>query len=95
MNNKKLTKHLENAELKFQKEQLRIASAAEMLSKAIATVEQYKADLTDDQYVDVMTRFTEQKEEIEKAAFAARDKYIAKLKELGDPKINLESGEIV
>ena len=94
-NNKKLNKRIANADLKFQKEQLQAAQAAEALSKAVAVVEQYKGELTDDQYVEVMTRFTEQKEEIQKFLILARDKYVLKLKELGDPRIDPETGELV
>ena len=94
-NNKKLNKRIANADLKFQKEQLQAAQAAEALSKAVAVVEQYKNELTDDQYVEVMTRFTEQKEEIQKFLILARDKYVLKLKELGDPRIDPETGELV
>lgn len=94
-NQKKIQKRIENADLKFQKEQLQIAAAAETLSKAIAVVEEYKSELTDDQYVEIMTKFDERKSEIEEILIKARDKYVAKLKELGDPRIDPETGELV
>ena len=95
MNEKKIKKYIENAELKFQKEQLQAATAAEQLTKSIAIVEQYKDELTELQYEDVTKKFAEQKKEIEKFLTTARDKYVKKLKELGDPRINPETGELV
>ncbi len=95
MNDKKIKKYIENADLKFQKEQLQAATAAEQLTKSIAIVEQYKDELTDLQYEDVTKKFAEQKKEIEKFLITARDKYVKKLRELGDPRINPETGELV
>jgi acyl-CoA reductase-like NAD-dependent aldehyde dehydrogenase len=94
-NEKKTAKYIENAELKFQEQQLQAAAIAEKLSKAIATVEQYKEELNDLQYSDVMKKFEEQKKELEAFVLSARDKYVTKLKELGDPRIDPETGEIV
>lgn len=94
-NKKKRDKYLLNAELKWQKEQLQIGAAAETLSKAVAVVEQYKDELTVEQLDEVMRKFYFQSEEIRHAAEKAKAKYIAKLKELGDPKINPETGELV
>jgi acyl-CoA reductase-like NAD-dependent aldehyde dehydrogenase len=95
MNEKKINKYIENAELKFQKEQLQAATAAEQLSKSIAVVEQYKDELTDLQYSDVMKKFEEQRKELEKFLVTARDRYVSKLTALGDPKINPETGELI
>ena len=94
-NEKKTAKYIENAELKFQEQQLQAAAIAEKLSKAIATVEQYREELNDLQYSDVMKKFEEQKKELEAFVLNARDKYVTKLKELGDPRIDPETGEIV
>lgn len=88
MNDKKTLKRIANAEEKFQKEQLQAASAAEQLTKAMAVVEQYREELTDLQYEEVMARFDEQKKEIEQFLLKARDKYAKKLKELGDPTLD-------
>jgi hypothetical protein len=88
MKDKKTQKYIENAELKFQKEQLQAATAAEQLSKSIAVVEQYKEELTDLQYQDVMKKFEEQKKELERFLMNARDRYAKKLKELGDPTLD-------
>lgn len=87
-NDKKVNKRLANAEAKFQKEQLQAATAADQLSKAIAVVEQYRDELTIQQYAEVMERFEEQKQELEKFLLKARDKYVKKLKELGDPTLD-------
>ena len=94
-NEKKLEKYILNADKKFEKEQLQAAVAAESLSKSIAVIEQYKHELTDLQYEDVMKKFEEQKKGIEEFLLSARDKYVLKLKELGDPRINPETGELV
>jgi acyl-CoA reductase-like NAD-dependent aldehyde dehydrogenase len=94
-NEKKTAKYIENAELKFQEQQLQAAAIAEKLSKAIATVEQYREELNDLQYSDVMKKFEEQKKELEAFVLNARDKYVTKLKELGDPRIDPETGEVV
>jgi acyl-CoA reductase-like NAD-dependent aldehyde dehydrogenase len=88
MKDKKVNKYIENAELKFQKEQLQAATAAESLSKSIAVVEQYKEELTDLQYQDVMKKFEEQRKELENFLIRARDRYAKKLKELGDPSLD-------
>ena len=87
-NQKKVNKRIAKAEEKFQKEQLQAATAAEQLSKAIAIVEQYRAELTDEQHADVLKKFDEQRKEIEAFLLKARDKYAAKLKELGDPTLD-------
>lgn len=92
---KKELKYLANADKKFQEEQLQAATAAEQLTKAIATVEQYRDELTDGQYADVTAKFEEQKKEIETFLLKSRDKYVAKLKELGDPRIDPETGELL
>lgn len=89
MNDKKTEKFLMNAELKFQEEQLQAATAAEALDKAMAVVEQYKDELTIEQYAEALGKFQEQREQIEAFLLKARDKYAAKLKELGDPTIDL------
>jgi acyl-CoA reductase-like NAD-dependent aldehyde dehydrogenase len=97
MKDKKLNKYIENAELKFQKEQLQAATAAEQLDKSIAVVEQYKEELTELQYSDVMKKFEEQRTEIAKFLITARDRYVKKLKELGDPTLDfgLEEEDIL
>jgi hypothetical protein len=87
-NDKRKTKWIANAEAKFQKEQLQAATAAEQLTKAVAVVEQYREELTDLQYKEVMERFEQQKKEIEQFLLKARDKYAKKLKELGDPTLD-------
>jgi uncharacterized iron-regulated protein len=87
-NTKRINKRLANAEAKFQKEQLQAAMAAEQVSKAMAIVEEYRSELTDAQYNDVVAKFEAQKTEIEKFITKARDKYAKKLKELGDPSLD-------
>ena len=96
-NTKRINKRLANAEAKFQKEQLQAAMAAEQVSKAMAIVEEYRSELTDAQYNDVVAKFEAQKTEIEKFITKARDKYAKKLKELGDPSLDfgLEEEDIL
>ena len=95
MSKKKHTKNIEHAELVFQREQLQAATAAERLNKAIATVHEYKNELTEEQYNESLQHFELQRKEIEIFLIDARDKYVSKLKELGDPRINLETGELL
>lgn len=87
MNDKKRQKRIAHAEIVFQRDQLRAATAAEQLNKAAATVEQYRGELTDAQFADVMAKMDEQKKDLEQFLLKARNKYVAKLKELGDPTL--------
>lgn len=87
-------KRIANADIKFQKEQLQAAQAAEQLSKAIAVVEQYRDELTTAQYAEVMGRFEEQKQEISDYLLKARNNYASKLIALGNPVIELEPEDL-
>ena len=73
---KKATKRWEEA-------QLRAATAAESITKAIAVVEAHKAELTPLQYADVQFKFDEQKKQIETFLLEARDIYVSAMDKLG------------
>jgi H2-forming N5,N10-methylenetetrahydromethanopterin dehydrogenase-like enzyme len=79
---KKAQKRLAHANMVWERDQLKAATAAEQLDKAIAAVEQYKAELTEQQISDVYNQVEVQKKEIEKFLLTSRDKYIKKLEEL-------------
>ena len=93
-NQTRINKRIENAELKFQEEQIQAAQAAEAITKAIAVVEEYRSELTDEQYSDVMARFEEQKQGITDFLLKARDKYANKLIALGNPVVELEPEDL-
>jgi DNA-binding NtrC family response regulator len=95
LSKKKYQKNIEHAEFVFQREQLQAATAAERLNKAIATVHEYKDELTEEQYNEALNHFEMQRKELEVFLTNARDKYVSKLKELGDPRINLKTGELL
>ena len=95
LSKKKQIKNIEHAEFVFQREQLQAATAAERLNKAIATVHEYRDELTEEQYNESLQHFELQRKEIEMFLTDARDKYVSKLKELGDPRINLQTGELM
>jgi hypothetical protein len=95
MDEKKRLKYLANAEEKFQKEQLQAAAAAEALAKSIAVIEHNKEELDPDQWKHIAEAISNRTAEIQEFLTNARDKYAAKLKELGDPRINPETGELV
>lgn len=88
MNTKKLAKRIENAELKFQQEQLKAAMMEEQLQKAIVVIEGYKDELAPEVYEEAMGKIAERRNDIQNFIMAARDKYARKLKELGDPTLD-------
>jgi DNA-binding NtrC family response regulator len=82
MDEKKKDKRLANATAKWEKEQLQAAMAAEQIDKAVATIMQYKDELTEEQLKDVLEQTRVKKAELEEFLIAARNKYAAKLDEL-------------
>jgi hypothetical protein len=95
MEEKKRLKYLANAEEKFQKEQLQAAAAVEAIDKSLAVIEQYKDELSEEDIQNILAQVDARKIEIEQFLLNARDKYVTKLKDLGDPRINPETGELV
>ena len=81
-------KKIEAAELKFQYEQLKIATVAEQLDKAVATILQYKEELEPAQFEDAMAAVAARRKDIEAEMEKARLKYVAKLQRLGDPLLS-------
>lgn len=82
MNEKKKDKQLSNATAKWEKEQLQAAMAAEQIDKAVATIMEYKDELTDKQLEEVLEQTRIKKTELEEFLMNARNKYAAKLDEL-------------
>ena len=82
MSNKKKDKRLAHANMVWERSQLKAAMAAEQIDKAIAAVEQYSDELTEEQLSDIKAQVEVQKKEIESFLIKERDKYAAKLDEL-------------
>jgi len=66
----------------WERSQLKAAIAAEQIDKAVAAVEQYSDELSEQQIVDIKAQVELQKKEIESFLIKERDKYAAKLDEL-------------
>ncbi len=81
-------KRIENAELKFQYEQLKAATVTEQLDKAVATILQYKGELTDQEFEAAMQQVAERRKDVKDMLEAARLKYVGKLQKLGDPLLS-------
>jgi hypothetical protein len=81
-------KRIENAELKFQYEQLKAATVTEQLDKAVATILQYKAELSQEDFEAAMAQVAERRKEVADMLEAARLKYVGKLQRLGDPLLS-------
>ena len=66
----------------WERSQLKAAIAAEQIDKAVAAVEQYKEELSEEQFEAIKLQVENQKKQIEAYLIAERDKYAAKLDEL-------------
>ncbi|CAB4137054.1 hypothetical protein UFOVP325_8 [uncultured Caudovirales phage] len=95
MNNKKINKSLAHAEMTFQKEQLKAAMMQEQLDKAIAIIDQHKQELTDAEYANAQKNLEQRRAEVKDFLLKATEKYAKKLKDLGDPKIDFETDEVI
>jgi hypothetical protein len=82
LNNKKKNKRLAHANMVWERSQLKAAIAAEQVDKAVAAVEQYRDELTEDQLAEIKAQVETQKKQIELFLIAERNKYAAKLDEL-------------
>jgi hypothetical protein len=82
MSTKKKDKRLAHANMVWERSQLKAAMAAEQIDKAVAAVEQYRDELTEQQITDIKAQVELQKKEIESFLIKERDKYAAKLDEL-------------
>jgi Spy/CpxP family protein refolding chaperone len=80
--NKKKDKRLAHANMVWERSQLKAAMAAEQIDKAVAAVEQYADELSEQQIADIKAQVELQKKEIESFLIKERDKYAAKLDEL-------------
>lgn len=79
---KKKDKKLAHATMVWERAQLRAATAAEQIDKAISAVEQFKHELTDAQIEDIKVQVEFQKKQIEEFLLKERNKYAKKLDEL-------------
>lgn len=82
MGNKKKDKRLAHANMVWERSQLKAAIAAEQIDKAVAAVEQYKEELSEEQFEAIKLQVENQKKQIEAYLIAERNKYAAKLDEL-------------
>ena len=82
MGNKKKDKRLAHANMVWERSQLKAAIAAEQIDKAVAAVEQYKEELSEEQFEAIKLQVENQKKQIETYLIAERNKYAAKLDEL-------------
>lgn len=82
MKNKKKDKRLAHANMVWERSQLKAAIAAEQIDKAVAAVEQYKEELSEEQFEEIKLQVENQKKQIEDYLIAERNKYAAKLDEL-------------
>jgi hypothetical protein len=80
--NKKKDKRLAHANMVWERSQLKAAIAAEQIDKAVAAVEQYKEELSEEQFEAIKLQVENQKKQIETYLIAERNKYAAKLDEL-------------
>ena len=64
------------------RDRLKAAIAAEQIDKAVAAVEQYKEELSEEQFEAIKLQVENQKKQIEAYLIAERNKYAAKLDEL-------------
>lgn len=95
MNTKKVNKSLAHAEMTFQKEQLKAAMMQQQLDKAIAIIDQHKQELSDAEYADAQKQLEQRRLEVKEFLLNATEKYAKKLKDLGDPKIDFATDEII
>lgn len=79
MKDKKKDKRLANANAAWERAQLRVATAAEQIDKALAAVEQYKDELTDEQIDDIRVQVERQREEMRNYLLKERNKFADKL----------------
>jgi hypothetical protein len=82
LNNKKKNKRLAHANMVWERSQLKAAVAAEQIDKAVAAVEQYSGELTEEQILQIKAQVELQRKEIESFLIKERNKYAAKLDEL-------------
>jgi hypothetical protein len=82
MNKKKKDKRLAHANMVWERSQIKAALAAEQIDKAVAAVEQYSEELSEQQILDIKAQVEIQRKEIEAFLIKERNKYAVKLDEL-------------
>jgi hypothetical protein len=80
---KKKLKSFDHANYIWERDQLKAATIAENLNKAIATIELYKDELEADMLAQVELEFKQRKHDLEQFIMNAKTKYLKKLQELG------------
>lgn len=93
MKEKKLNKRLTHARMVWEREQIKAAMVAEHLDKAIATVEQYRDELSEEQIAAVHDQVETRRKDLEEYVLKAKNKYLAKLEELGIDPTLAKTGE--
>lgn len=83
MSDKKKAKTVAHATMVWEREQLKAAVMMEQVDKALATVEQYKDELTDEQIADVLEHAKERRKDIEEYILKAKLKFVNKLAPFG------------
>jgi hypothetical protein len=66
----------------WEREQIKAAMIAEQLDKAIAAVEQYKTELTEEQIADVHAQVELRRKDLQEYVETAKQKYLNKLDEI-------------
>lgn len=83
MSDKKKAKTIAHATMVWEREQMKAAVMVEQVDKALATIEQYREELSDEQVNDVYKHVEERKKDIEDFLLKAKDKYVSKLSTYG------------
>lgn len=79
MSDKKKAKDVAHATMVWEREQLKAAMMVEQADKAIATIEQYQEELSEQELSDVRKHMEDRQKDIEQFLLNAKSKYVAKL----------------
>lgn len=91
MSGKKKEKNLEHATAIWEKEQLQAAALLAEVEKSAAIIDGHRAELTDDQYLELAEKMDERREEIREWLLECRNKYVNKCHQLGlEPVLSTE-----
>lgn len=82
-NNKKKAKNAAHAAMVWERDQLTAALVAEKITKAMAVIEQYGDELTEEQKEQIVLAAEQRSAELREFTMKARNKYIAKMAALG------------
>jgi hypothetical protein len=79
---KRIAKNLAHVEMVWEREQIQAAKAKASLDEALATIRKNSAELDDEKMATIEKQAAIRYREIEEFIMSARDKYVAKMKEL-------------